>query len=347
MPVLRVAIADSNSDYLNRLTVVLSEYSNLQISQFDDQESLVKMVSNGKCKVLLLDSSMYDFNLQLDKVQVVIMLTDGKKIPDACARYRKISKYQRIDYIYRQILEICSESLENSGSDNGGAASVISFYSPLGGCGKTSVALITAIKMALIGKKVLYLNLEPFPSDAFFLPQTGESSLSTLLEHLSRSGDHTMYMQSCLQTKSDNLSYICHFESPNDYGAISTDELESLMDVCCHSGSFDYVLVDTAGGFDKKIQCVLGLSNQVVLVERNDAISTEKLNSFIGQRYLMEEYGEKMKRVLNFDNGRGSMLQTSIPLIGQLRSVGNIDCTSLIMAKVESAESNYVQKLVE
>ena len=61
----------------------------------------------------------------------------------------------------------------------------------------------------------------------------------------------------------------------------------------------------------------------------------------------MEEYGEKMKRVLNFDNGKGSMLQTDIPLIGRIRSAGNIDCTSLIMAKAENAESNYVQKLVE
>ena len=347
MSLLRVAIADSNSEYLNRLTIVLSEYSYIQVSQFDDKDSLDKAVSKGKCQVLVMDPSMYDYTLQLDKVQIVIMLTDGTRLPDACERYRRINKYQRIDRIYQQILEICSEKIENYGNDHGGKASVISFYSPVGGCGKTSVALITANKMALTGRRVLYLNLEPFPSDDFFLPQTAGNSLSALLDHLSREGDHTMYMQSCLLAKADNFSYMRHFDSPNDYSAMSTDELESLISVFCNSGIFDYVLIDTVSSFDQKIQSIFAVSDQIVLVERSDVISASKMNSFLKQTYLMDEFGDKMKRVLNFDNGKGTMLQTEIPLIGRLSSMGNIDGSSLIAAKTENVESGYVQMLMD
>ena len=63
MVILKVAIADANEAYLDRLTMVLAEYSGIRISTYTDKEILKRDIAQGKCQVLLLDPVLFSEEL--------------------------------------------------------------------------------------------------------------------------------------------------------------------------------------------------------------------------------------------------------------------------------------------
>lgn len=357
MLTLKIAIADRNDEYLERLAAVLDDYSDLRLFTYNDADSLARDIELGKFQVLLLDPSMYDADLPLSDLAAVIILSGDSRIPSDCERMPKIRKYQRISAIYQRMLEICSELIPESGvGTRSGAASVISFCSPVGGSGKTTCALIAAAKLASLRYRVFYLNLESFPSDGCYLQQDGANGMSTLLERINQAPSSssedmqnslTMFMQSCLLTKTDGFYYMKHFDSPNDYDAMSVKELEILITVLRRSGNFDVIVVDTNSTFDEKERAIFRLSDQLVMVEKPDPISIAKTECFYGQSFIIDEFGDKMKRLLNFDNGRNVGISSDLPRIGRISAVMGADSASLILNKSSGAEAEFARLLVE
>lgn len=347
MVILKVAIADANEAYLDRLTMVLAEYSGIRISTYTDKEILKRDIAQGKCQVLLLDPVLFSEELVWENLSAVIVLAGENAVPLALRDFPAVRKFQRASLIYKQMLAICSDKIESLGSGRNGTANVVSVYSPIGGSGKTSISLIVANKLALLNYRVLYVNFEPFASEAFFLPQTGTESLSTLLGRFHQKGDHTMFMQSCLQKKNDNLFYMNHFDSPNDYAALSAEDIVKLVTLLRKSGCFDVIVIDMESALDEKIQSVFNLSDHILLVERTDGISNIKIESFYSLAYLMEDHGDKMMRVLNFDIGRNVEVASEIPLVGRISAVANVDSASLIEDKTNSTEADFCRILVE
>ncbi len=329
---IKIAIADTNVEYLERLTGVLDEYADLRISVFSDASYLSEGLAGGRYDVLLLDPSLYDRRLPLEKVPVTIFLTGETRVPYEMEEAPMIRKYQRISQIHQKLLEICSLHLPGMGaSAREGHATVYAFYSPVGGAGKTTAALIAATRLSMQGKKTFYLNLEAFAGDGCYLPaEDAENGMSSLLERLSGKGNPAMYMQSCLLAKNDNLHYMKHFDSPNDYAAMDIEDLEALIRLFRDFGAFDYVVVDMDSCFDAKAKCVFGLSDKVVIVEKDDAIGIGKMERFYAQTYILSEYGDKMARVLNFSTGREPGLSTELPLVGRIPATGGADSASLI-----------------
>ena len=345
---LKLAVADTNMDYLDRLTSVLEEYPDLRVSIYSDPEILADAVSAGNFQALLLDPSMYIPRMALDSLPVVIMLEGETKIPYTCSEFPKTAKYQRISRIYQSVLEICSNKLSfGQGAARSGAASVIAFYSPVGGCGKTTVSLVAAAKLALSGYRVLYLDLEQFPSDGCYFDQSSDKGLSELLALIEQKSEKTMFLQSCIQTASENLHYIRHFDSPNDYNAMDAGELQQLITLCRTSGVADAVIIDMDSRFDDNARKIFDLSDKIVLVEKSDPIGSLKLGRFVGQSYIMDEYGDRMRRVLNFDLGRAPTSGCDIPIIGKLSMTHNADSASLINKAAGSAESAFALTLME
>ena len=355
--IIRIAVADFNSEYVSRLTGVLMEYSDLSVSAYDDADALENAINAGRFDVLLLDPSMYSRSLPLDRLNAVIILAGDTPIPESCAKFDTVRKYQKIGNIYSKMLSVCSQKLHFGVNGNSGLpAAVISFYSPVGGSGKTSMALIAASKLALSGHPTFYMNLESYPSDGFYLSQSGTGGFSALLEKLIMSGREkddsvSVFMRTCLLDKSADLSenfyYMNHFDSPNDYDAIEKDELSKLIGLIRTSGGFEYIVIDTESGLCEKIKTVFELSDRIVIVEKQDAVSREKLSSFYSQSFITDGYGFKMSRLINFYNPNGSPpVDIDIGIVGYIGPVNNADPASLIRHKLGNQESGFAFKLI-
>lgn len=345
---VRIAVADKNKEYMDRLVSVLEEYKDLTLSVYTDAGSLETALVSRTFDILLFDSDLYDGKTALKKNTLAVMLLDDDKtVPTGCRSCHKINKYQRISSIYKQILELYSEVCQDVGEFIGRRQVMsMAFYSPVGGCGKTTLALVAASKLAMQGYKILYINLEDIASEDCYLPQSGGKGLSELAGLLGSEINFPMKLQSLLQTKSDNLYYLKHFDSPNDIYAMTAQDIGELLTEISRSGLFEYIVVDMGVALDARTLSVFEQMQKIILVEKPDTIAIHKMKCFTAQAHIMNAYGQKMVRVLNFDNGRGMDTNSRIPLAGRVGGIQNPDSAQLITMLAGNAGVSFVDALI-
>lgn len=345
--ILKIAIADANTEYVERMLGVLEGYVDLNLSVYTDKPALKQALANVQFDVLLFDASVYDGQTEGHSPTLSILLLDEETgvSPDHQS-FQKIRKYQRISRIYQQMLELYAEKCGDLGSVAGQKdVTKVAFYSPAGGVGKTTLALTAASKLAAAGIRCFYMNLEDIASEDCYLPQNSQRGISEIAACLGQNMNFTMKIQSLLQTRGENLYYLNHFDSPNDIYEMSEEEIDELLGHLEKTGFFDVIILDMGVAVDRRVLRIFGAVDKIVLVERADAMALRKLNSFLEQAHIMNAYGGKMLRVLNFDMGRGSALNSDIPLVGRVSAAQNPDAAQFISILANDACSNFVMQL--
>lgn len=344
---IRIAVADENAEYVKRMLTVLEEYENLRLFVYTKKLALEEALKEKHFDVLLLDPSVYDGQAEIGNVSLaVVLLDETEDLPEGLRAFRKIHKYQRISQIYRQILELYAEVCKDQGDVAGqGRTTAIAFYSPAGGVGKTTLALTMAAKLALRGHRAFYLNLEDMASEDCYLPQNADKGLSEIASYLEKNIHFSMKVQGLLQNKMENLYYLNHFDSPNDLCEMTESELGELLEQLEKTGLFDYMIVDMGTALNGKTRQVFEIADRIVVVERDDAMAQKKLESFFSQAHIMNEYGGKMSRVLNFDRSRKSRICCEVPFAGKINAVQNPDAAQLITALAGDAGSGFLLQI--
>ena len=169
--------------------------------------------------------------------------------------------------IYKQILSIYSENAENiTGlkiTDD--ACKLIAFCSPSGGSGVTSVSAATALRYAAQGRRVLYLNLEPFGMSDVIFSAEGQFDMSDIIFSLkSKKTNLSMKLESCV--KQDNRG-VCFYSSTKqalDMLELRTEEAYRLITELQLTGSYEFIIADLVFrltddflGFLKKFHAVV------------------------------------------------------------------------------------------
>lgn len=344
---IRLAIADNNIDYVQRMMSVLEKHDDVNISVYTDKNAFEAALMKKKFDFILFSPQVYDGQVQLPKNTLAILLYDENEyVAEQYKSFNKIRKYQRISKIYQQALELFSEiSGKVEGVLGAGQNKAIAFFSPVGGAGKTTIALAAATRLSMMGKKVFYMSLEDIASEGFYLLQGTNHGISEIASCLGTDINFTMKIQALVQNKNDNFFYLNHFDSPNDIYEMKPDEIAELIDNIKNSHLFDVIIIDTGISMDEKMINVFESVEKIVLIEKNDAVSVIKLNKFIGLSHIINEYVHKMVRILNFDNGRGSELNTSIPLVGRINAAQNPDAGQFVAALSNSSSMDFVTQL--
>ena len=346
--IIKMAIADSNEEYLQRLLNVFEEYEELNLSIYTEKYALESALASKKFDIVLFDASLYDGQTALSRSSLAILLMDESKgVPENCRDLPKINKYQRISRIYQQVLELYAEVCGDTGNVLGQrSVSMIAFYSPIGGAGKTTLSLVAASKLAMQGYRTFYVNLEDLASEDCYLPQNENKGLSEIAASLGTNIKFSMKIQSLLQSKSENFYYMNHFDSPNDIYEMTGEEVAELLIQLGKSGLFDYIIVDMGVELNEKLLSIFEEVHKIVLVEKPDAIAVTKMNRFLSQAHITNNYGKKMCRLLNFDNGRGTEVATDIPRIGRIGVAQNMDSGQLISMMAANSGVNFVSELM-
>ena len=344
---IKLAIADADLEYVERLMNVLEGYEGVSLSVYTERKAFEYALSTKRFDVVLFSPTVYEGQVSLGKSTLGILLLDeSMMIPENCQTYKKIKKYQKISRMYQQILSLYSEISQGVGDVLGqGSVRTVAFYSPIG-AGKTTLALASATKFAQHGYRTFYLNLEDMASEECYLPQTGEKGLSEIVAHLGDNINLSMKIQGLLQTKINGLFYLNHFDSPNDIHDISEQEITELIDELKKSALFDVIVVDLGCALNEKTKSVFEAADKVVLVEKTDGISLSKMQLFFRQMHIINEFSDKMVRVMNFDIGRASVMPTNIQIIGKISVAQNPDAAQLISVIADDQNSNFILQLV-
>lgn len=151
-----VGILDSDNNYLQRITQAFGrKYSDkVEICAFNELDAALREVKDRKIPVFLVGSDFRENVISVQLSTIVVYLTetrDVESVNGVCA----IGKYQKIDDIYRQILNIYAEYNQNITYKVKGAnqSKCIAFMSPSGGVGCSTVAASAATYLANHEKK--------------------------------------------------------------------------------------------------------------------------------------------------------------------------------------------------
>lgn len=347
--IVKMAIADSNMEYVERLMKGLERYDELSLSIYTDRRSLENALKTKRIDILLFDPSLYDGQIALSKNTLGVVLYDETSdIPEACSAFSMVSKYQRISCIYKKVLELYADICGNiriAAGEN--RMRILAFYSPVGGCGKTTISLAAALRLSWMGYRTFYINMEDIASEGFYLRQSEEKGMSDMVSCLGTETNFSMKLQGLLQNKTENLYYLNHFSSPNDVYEIKEEEIEMLLDEIGRTGFFDFTVIDMGVSLDSKTIKTFECADKIILIEKQDEIALCKLERFYSQMHIMNENADKMMRVLNFRTGRGRAAETTVLPVETIDMVQSPDSGQLVEAVARGNINRLVKALTD
>ena len=348
--VIRVAIASEDREYLKRLVSGIEKDDDFVLTVYSDGNSLAEAIGSKKFDVFMFTTDILGEAVILGDIRadLKILLDDGESfVKGNMDKVPVIDKYQRISSIKKRIFDLYSEVCgRDPRSERGESASVIAFYSPIGGVGKTTVSLMTAGRIATKGYKTFYINFEDISSESFYLPQGEEKGMSDLMYFVEADINLGMKLQVMLKEKKPGMFYLNAFSSPNDVLEMTPDDIRKLIIGIKKTGIFNAIVIDMGTQIDDKAKTVFELSDKIVFIEKSDEISVKKLTIFYEQKHILNEYVHKSVRIINRDNGLPTASNSNICIIGKLGEVLNTTSSKTIDILSEDNRNDFVTDLL-
>lgn len=317
---IKIAVLDKDEIFLKRLYTSLgTRYKDkLEMLLFTDETTMLKSMKEDRVDVLLASE---DFEIDTKSIPTRTAFAYFVSDKDVVTYLEQpaISKFQKAELIYKDIVNIFSEKTEDTSqykySDKD--SQIIIFSSPCGGTGTTSVAIACAINFAREGFRTLYLNLESFGAADILLSGEGKYGMSDVIYAIKRKSNLDMKLESCI--KQDSKSGIYFISSTGhalDMISMGKEEKIVLIKELSKVDKFDYIIVDMDFGFDKDTFDVYSVADNLVMVNDGSLIANSKVSRMYGALCIKEEEDASLRLIhkLNIiynkvDNGTGGVLQ--------------------------------------
>lgn len=286
---LNMVILDKDTMFLNQLSrYLLDKTDKFTISSFSDIEKF-REYCNGSGIDLILFSEDYLDDIDMNLSATKILMAEGFK--NAGEGYFVINKYQKAENFLKNILMIYAE---NTGNNNAMLSSdknsfFIAFYSPVGGSGKTTLAIALAKALAEGGAKVLYLNMERISSAAGIFNDNSDKSFSEILL-AAKSNNENIQLKILKNILQDNESGICYINPPEsavEYSEMTDEEIMKILNELKGMSEFDYVIIDFLGEFNKRVFNILDICKKIVFTTVPGELANQKVKLFIKEMKML------------------------------------------------------------
>ena len=344
---ISVIIADKNMDYLSRISEFLQQYDNLTISICSDGDKFQSIIDAGRYDVALFDPDISEDRIIFGNVKLALCLySDEARNLGLYTDMTKVMKYQRISHIYKNIVrEYADKAGYAADFDKSQNTHIISVFSPIGGSGKTVIALAVASGLVGIGKSALFVSMEQL-SSSVEVNAKYENGLISLIEAASEPEDKVDFGSKVIGLAKEGMngmSYVEGFDRIVDYDAVSSDDIEAVLTRIKRAGLYDYIVVDLESRLGDIEKSVISLSDHIVVVERPGELPSKKMQLFAEQA-VTGEYKGKMVRVGNFAENNSSYTVTfDAPIISLVHNYGNLPLRNMIGAIISNGELDVRQ----
>ena len=345
---ISIAIADLDKDYIYRLTEVLQQNRDLSISAFTSFEKLQAALERTHYDVLLFDPDISGERIRLSGVKLALCLYSEECVNASLyADCPKVLKYQRVSNIYKCILKEYADkagySVELGNRIN---TKLIGVYSPIGGAGKTTVALALTCRLKLIGNTALFLSTEQMES-ASLVNEHEEEGIAALVEAVGNENVNFKVKLAAISRHGlDDIDYLAGFIKLVDYEAVTEEEIREVLRLIKRESDYQYVVIDMDTNLDRVNKTVFEEVDQILLVEKPGEIPNCKMDIFMKQ-VLAQEQKNKLLLLHNFaENNSVYGKEQGIPVIGKIHNYGNLSFKNIIHA-VNSNGEYEVECLLE
>lgn len=282
--------AERLSDYVNR-----KEKGIFKAQAFTSRERLEEFAKDNEVDVLLTGVSADALEISALQSTQKIYLTEERNETDS----KEIYKYQSGDDIIREVMAVYCE-LPGVKAVLPGLASrkkrVIGVYSPVGRCGKTSLALSIGQVLAK-EEKVLFITLDGFSGFAHILDEQWKRDMSDLLYYYKQGRFHGLRLNSIVYYLGD-MAWIPPLRYPDDYSQVTAEEMAGFLMQILKESVYETVVLDI-GDYDHQVLPILEACQVVYMPVKEDMISQAKLKEFeaYADRFGSRELKDKFHKI--------------------------------------------------
>ncbi len=274
--------AERLSDYVNR-----KEKGIFKAQAFTSRERLEEFSKSNNIDVLLTGTSVELFgNSPLRDTQKIYLTEDPA--PEGVREDAVVYKYQSGDDIIREVMAACCELPGIKGVFPGlgiREKRMIGVYSPVGRCGKTSLALAMGQILAR-EEKVLFVSLDVFSGFSLLMDEQWKRDMSDLIYYYKQGRFHSLRLNSIVYYLGD-MAWLPPFRYPDDYSQITTEEMVDLFLQILSDSIYETIVLDI-GACDRHVIPLLEACKVVYMPIKEDHVSQAKLMEF--EKYA-EEFG--------------------------------------------------------
>lgn len=331
---ISIAIADLNLEYIERLSEVLQQYEELTIHIYTSGYKLQAAIEKNRFDVVLFDPDISEERLVFPGVKLPICLySDEAHNRSMYADFAKVVKYQRVSNIYKEIIrEYADKAGYSADFDNSKNTGILAVYSPVGGSGKTTIALTVASKLVSQGKAVLFISAEQLNS-SLCLNAKREDGVTALVEAVADERvNFELKVKGIMKSGVNGMYYLEGFDRIVDYSAVTGDEFAEVLNRIRRGGFCNVVVVDMESNLDSISRSVIETADKVLVVEKAGELPAVKMNLFAQQTFT-HEHRDKMMIVHNFaENNSVYSDQLAVPVVGTVHNYGNLQLKNVIQA---------------
>ncbi|SHK19751.1 AAA domain-containing protein [Clostridium cavendishii DSM 21758] len=288
-------------DYDERYIKGVSTYFNnnygdkFYITGFSNKEYAMDYLKSGKrIDIVLINKDLYFDEIKKYNIKSKVILGEAKEA-GVFENYPLINKYTPGSMLYEIIIkayaEQSPENLERVVS-NHTSTKILTVYSPIGGIGKTTLAVSLCKELASRGLDVLYLNLEDVQSTELYFNCEEETGLSDFIFAIKERNNNIRkkFVDFSLKDESSSIRYFSPTESILDIEDLDKDDIKFMLESLLDLKMFNYIIVDTSSKFNSQYKMILNSSNHIVFPIGKDSSSTIKTNIFLNNINNMDNY---------------------------------------------------------
>ncbi len=316
-----MVVCDPEEEYADRLAGYLGRRQGFpfEVHIFREMDRLLTFLeeARGEVDLLLVAENAYCEELeQFLDIHILILGESGKTV---CPKYLHVDKYQGAENIVREVMGYCAEHLpttkENPLLQTG--TKLIGFYTPIGRCLQTSLAL-TFGQLLAAGHRVLYLNLEGYSGFSRLRNLQSGSGLLELVYYAQNVQSKLVYKAESTVQKLGDLEYVPPFFSMEDLNAISSREWIELLTQLGERCQYDYILLDLSAHVRGLFE-VLKMCTVIYTIVEDEQTAQAKLS----------EYEEDVKQA-GYEDILDKTTFCRLPWMEQLpQEVGLLTCSAL------------------
>lgn len=290
---IKLAILESDKNYLMRImsTFTMKYPEKFEIYSFTDSATALEILNSERIDVLLASDVFEIDAIKLPNRCAFAYLVDSAGI-NLLNNQKAICKFQKVDLIYKQILNVYSEKASQIVGSRGAGdkGQVIAFCSASGGVGSSTMAAACAAHFAAKQKKVLYLNLEKFGSSDVFFSGEGVYDMSDVIYALeSKKTNLPMKLESCVKQDSSGVYFYSQTKIALDMLEMTTENIIQLISELQSLDEYDYLILDVDFSVDKDTRAILRKAQAIVLVCDGSQISNVKIERAYTALMTMEQ----------------------------------------------------------
>ena len=318
---IQLLIATVDCDYAEHLSNTFAENHSdvIEVSVCSTAEHLSEQLAVRKFDVALMEMPLIG-DIDMQSIRLPLLLWSEEENAQAVPEeFMKVRKYQRISSMISNVLELYAKDTPRERGALSKRAGITVVWSPMGGVGKTTVALAYSARKASEGKQVLYLDLEPFSSVSAYFAEAGKS-ISTVFEMLETGEGNINVLIRSLRQQNGNgdIEYFCRPENFDDMNILSADNVAALIDAC--SEVTDELVIDMSCMCDERTRKAFDLADRIFLVTDSSRTAQIKFSQFASQHNVFQRVREKTSLVANRGAAVGESLADTIIYLPYVQS---------------------------